>query len=190
MKTHLKTHSKQVQSNIGFGSFERSPKDITCDKCDLMFANNFSLKRHMQTFHKVDSSSSSSSVSSKNINKKNNYSCTKCPLRFASNYSVKRHMHTIHKVTSDNDNRIIHYKDHFMTRVNENTENKFEIKEDKSVTVPMSQDKSDLCENMNSFLKDVISKAVNIAEEEKKKMCKSVLLDILEEQFKPIVILS
>ena len=129
-QNHLNTHSKIV------GSFEKCPQESICNKFELKFSNTFSLKRHTQTLHKVNSGSVGSN-NGKNIN--NNYSCSKCPLKFASNYSLKRHMKTIHKVTC------------------------------KSVTVRLNQDESILCEYMNSFLNDVIAKAVTFVEEEKEK---------------------
>ena len=153
LKSHLNTHTKQVQTHIGFGSFERSKKEIICDQCELMFSNTFSLKRHMKIVHKINSDR----VDSKKRNNVINYSCNKCPLTFSSNYSLKRHMQKIHKVTPDKqtDDRIIYYKDHFMTRVNNNCDIEVETKDHKSVTVSLNQDESDLCEYMNGFLIEV-----------------------------------
>ena len=71
LQNHLNTHSKKVHKDIGFGSFEKSSNKITCDKCELLFSNTFSLKRHMRTIHNVNSGS----VGSKNGKNKNKYSC-------------------------------------------------------------------------------------------------------------------
>ena len=56
-------------------------------------------------------------------------------LTFARNYTLKRHLLNIHKVNSGTSDRIAHYKDHFMTRVNETHEDKvdtqMQVKEEK-----------------------------------------------------------
>ena len=47
MKKHMNSHTKNVQSNVGFGSYVKEGKDFSCDQCPLTFASNYSLKRQL-----------------------------------------------------------------------------------------------------------------------------------------------
>ena len=70
----LLSKTGQTSSLLYYSRYKWFAKlDMQKDKCNLMFANTFSLKRYMQTIHKVNSGS----VGSKNGKNQNNYSCNK-----------------------------------------------------------------------------------------------------------------
>ena len=74
-----------------------------------------------------------------------------------------------------------------MTRSKENNDVKFDTKFEvvEAVTEQMTQDKIDLQLTMNNIILDVITKATKIVANERESICREILLEILDEQFKP-----
>ena len=52
MKGHMNTHSKKIETEVGFVSFKTNENNkFSSDKCHLAYASNFTLKRHMHKLH-------------------------------------------------------------------------------------------------------------------------------------------
>ena len=144
------------------------------------FESNFTLKRHMKKFHK-GSSVCDSEVGSVSNKEKSKFSCDKCPLIFASNFTLKRHMHKLHMGSSE---RITYFKNHFMSRA--------QLFKDKGETIVairspelIKESQEDVFKNMNSIIGDLITEAISQSKNETELMCKKILLEILDVQFKP-----
>ena len=85
------------------------PGKISCDKCDLSFASNRNLKRHLQYVHsrvknfhceKCDSSFYTNGDLTRHVRgvhlKLKPYSCDQCDLSFLANHKLDRHKKTVH----------------------------------------------------------------------------------------------